>query len=141
MGSLTRRNGGPQVKGARAAYYERPTYLAWIRSEATLIDTDGCSSVSGLRMDCCLEHDVSFFFGKDPRDAYRHERTGSYMPWEDAAPITFDEANRRFRKCHQVRSKFGQWSPMAWWRWAGVALFSREAWERHRIRAERVQDI
>jgi hypothetical protein len=113
--------------------FQRPTYLNFCRSEAALIDTDGCSKVTGLKLDCCLEHDLSFYYGRDPRDAYLKFRTGSVDYWADAKPIAFDEANRRFRKCHQARSVFGRYSPMALWRWLGVHYLSRRAWAKHRL--------
>jgi hypothetical protein len=110
------------------------TYWEWARAEASLIDTDGCSKVSGIHVECCYEHDLSFFAAKDPRDAYLRWRLGDPEPWKCAKPITFGEANRRFRKCHQARSKFGMYSPMAWFRWLGVKFLSKQAWDKHRKR-------
>jgi hypothetical protein len=109
-----------------------PYYLDWLRSEATLIDTDGCSNVTGFNVVCCLEHDCAFHYGRDPRDAYRKHLDGSFHPWVDAAPITFNETNRRFKRCHQAYSKFGQYSPFAFWRFLGVQWFSKGVWDRHR---------
>ena len=116
------------------AVFSRPVYWNFIRSEAALIQTDGCSHVSGFQVDFCYEHDLSFFHGKDPIDAYYRFRGGALDPWKEAKPITFDEANKRFRNRHQANSKFGRLSPMAWWRWLGVQYGGRSAWEKHRER-------
>jgi hypothetical protein len=128
---------------AEIDYYRQPNYIHWLRAEATLIDTDGCSAVSGLKVECCYEHDLSYFYAKDPREAYRRRNgalPGSSLVWSNTPPITFEETNRRFRKCLQARSKLGRYSPMALWRWAGVAWFpaSRASWDAHRQR-EKVQ--
>lgn len=114
--------------------YLRPTYLNFVRSEAALVDTDGCSGVSGVYVECCFEHDLGYFHAKDPRDAYLKFKSGSVDYWADAKPITRAEVDRRFRKCHQARSVFGKWSPMALWRWLGVRLGAQGAWDRHRRR-------
>lgn len=112
------------------------TYWEWVRSEAALIDTDGCSAVSGLDVECCFEHDLGYYYAKDPRDAYRESRyTGSYT-WVDADPITRGEVDRRFRVCLQNNSKFGRWSPMAIWRWLGVRVGGQAAWDKHRAREQ-----
>lgn len=121
------------MKGA-SAYQEPVTYWNFIRSEATLIDTDGCSRVSGFQVDCCFEHDLGYYYAADPRDAYRLYRLGDHDYWQHASPITREDVDSRFRKCHQTRSKFGQWSPMAFWRWLGVRRFGQSRWDAHRER-------
>ena len=55
-----------------------------------------------------------------------HYRTHA---WLDGAPIFKSEADARFRQVIQARSFLGRVSPMAWWRWAGVALFGGKAWD------------
>ena len=122
------------MKGARAAYLLRPTYWAWIRSEAERHGSDGCSAVMGFHVECCFEHDLSYRHAKDPRDAYRREREGEIDPWLHAKPITRAEADRRFRQCHQNRSKLGRYSPMAIYRWLGVKWGGQSAWDAHRQR-------
>ena len=107
-------------------------YWEWVRSEAALIGTDGCSAVMGFHVECCFEHDLGFRRGKDPRAAYVLWRDGEPDYWLKAAAITFEEANARFRRCHQNRSKFGRWSPMALWRWLGVKFGSRRTWDVYR---------
>lgn len=109
-------------------------YWEWVRSAATLTDTDGCSKVSGFNVECCYEHDLGYRYAKDPRDAYVRYRNDEPDEWLHAKPITRAEADRRFRKCHQARSKFGRYSPMALWRWAGVRIGGGGAWNGHRQR-------
>lgn len=118
--------------------YEAKKYLYWdwVRSEATLIDTDGCSGVSGFRLDCCLEHDLGYYYGRDPRDAYRHYIEIDGVPedyWSQAAKIDRKTVDARFRKCNQVKSKCGRWSPMALWRWIGVRIGGKKSWDEYRL--------
>lgn len=109
-------------------------YWNWIRSEAALVDTDGCSAVTGLKVECCFEHDLGYWFARDPRDAFRRFREGALDPWGEADRITREEVDRRFRRCLQTRSTLGRWSPMAIWRWLGVRIGGQDAWEKHRTR-------
>jgi hypothetical protein len=116
------------------------TYWDWIRSQADLIDTDGCSAVSGLKVECCLAHDVEYFYAKDSRHAYQLWCEGDYHCWAHAKPIEREEADRRFKVCHQTRSALGRWSVMAQWRWLGVRFGGQDAWDKHRAR-EREQRV
>lgn len=115
-------------------FYILPTYWNWIKSEAALIDTDGCSGVTGLRIDCCFEHDLGYYYAKDPHDAYIKYRGGLLEPWLHAKSIDRAGVDARFRKCLQNRSALGRWSPMALWRWAGVRIGGESRWEAHRER-------
>ena len=115
-------------------------YWEWVKSEAALVDTDGCSGVTGVRIECCFEHDLGFFHAKDPRSAYRHWRANNYYYWEDADAIDRDEVDARFRQCLQNRSRFGRWSPMAWWRWVGVRWKAQAAWDTHRAREQAARE-
>jgi hypothetical protein len=115
--------------------FTSPTYWNYIRSEAALIGTDGCSGVTGARIDCCMEHDLSYAYARDPRNAYRQFRGGRFSDsWAVALPIDRAEADRRFRQCLMNRSILGRYSGMAWWRWAGVRIGGRGIWARHRQR-------
>jgi hypothetical protein len=114
--------------------FGRPQYWNWVGSQAALIDSDGCSVVSGLHVSCCFEHDLGYYFARDPRDAYLKELCGSLDPWLDAKPIDRATVDARFRRCQQNRSVFGQWSPVAWYRWAAVRLRGQSRWDRHRER-------
>lgn len=118
-------------------------YWEWIRNEAAAMGTDGCSAVSGLHVECCLEHDVSYATAKDPRDAYRKSYDPDVFPgqhWAAAKAIDREEADWRFQQCHRNRSRFGNYSPMAFWRWLGVRLGGQAAWDKHRAR-EREQRV
>ena len=74
--------------------------------------SDGCTGVADAYVKACWEHD--FYFRT------RHDFAGKI--------ISFRESNRRFRLRIQRLSHFGVCSPMAWWRWAGVTAFGRQAW-------------
>ena len=87
-------------------------YWTRVRARAKALGSDGCSGVPDWHVDCCYEHDV-------------HWRTGMTMAGEH---IGADDATKRFEQCIQQRSQFRQFSPMAWWRWAGVRLWNR--WKR-----------
>jgi len=75
--------------------------------------SDGCTGVADIFVKACWEHD--FYFRT------HHDFCGHV--------ISFLEANRRFRKRMQCFSKLGVFSPISWWRWAGVCLLGRSAWE------------
>jgi hypothetical protein len=87
-----------------------------IRQRAEELHSDGCTGVTQFYIICCWEHDIYY-------------RTGQDL---DEKPLTRTEADRRFRACIQKRSKFGKLSPMALWRWAGVRVFGRKAWQESR---------
>ena len=84
---------------------ESPYWVA-VRKVATQLKSDGCTGVADIYLDACLEHDI-------------HWRTGHTL---FGVPITTAQANRRFRKVIQARSPLGAWSPLSWWRWAGVTV-------------------
>lgn len=101
-------------------------YLKWVREEAKKINSDGCSGVPDFHKDCCLEHDLAYFWGRDPIEAYKlssgpHE---DGVLWSLAGKITRSEADARFRKC--------QGDLMGFWRWLGVRIGGRFAWNNHR---------
>jgi hypothetical protein len=83
------------------------TYWERVRDKAAEIGCDGCSMALGVHLDCCLEHDL-------------HYRLGTTL---DGTPITRAEADKRFLACMQSRSRFGWFSPMAWWRYFAVTKF------------------
>lgn len=88
----------------RKGYWDR------VRDKAYELGTDGCSGATGAFAECCYEHDIFW-------------RTGKTL---NGKPITRKEANTRFRHCMQARSRFGFFSPMAWWRWAAVTLVGKK---------------
>lgn len=81
-------------------------YWELVYDKAAMLGSDGCTGGSAAFRDCCTEHDV-------------HWRTGKTVYGK---PITPREANKRFLSCMQARSKFGWYSPIAWWRYAVVSL-------------------
>ena len=112
-------------------------YWQWIASEAALIGTDGCSAVMGFHVECCFEHDLGYYYARDPRDAYRKALDPDVAPrehWHHAKAVTRGDVDARFRQCHQNRSTLGRWSPMAIYRWLGVKWGGARAWESHRKR-------
>lgn len=107
----------------------------WIREEAALINADGCTGVSNLYGECCLQHDLEFWAGKSAASAYRHYRNGEPEYWVTAERITFEGANSNFKKCHFRQSKAGYLNLFAWWRYAVVRTKKgRAAWDAHRAR-------
>jgi hypothetical protein len=80
------------------------TYREWVEDEAARLGSDGCTMALGLKVFCCKEHDVLW-------------RTRKHR---DGTPCSEDEANARFRSCLMRSSRFGWFSPMAWWRWCAV---------------------
>lgn len=115
------------------------TFYEWVREEARLINADGCSGGTNIDGICCLIHDVAFFHGCDPVDAYRWFVAGHPEPWRKAQVTTYERANRDFRACCFRESKLGYLNPMAWWRYWGVRTKKgRAAWDSHRAREAQV---
>lgn len=114
----------------------RLTFEAWIREQAALIDSDGCTWATGARRLCCQIHDCEYFYAKDAKDAYlRYWRHGdSELAWRDARRTTRAEADRDFLKCLRSKSKLGYYSPLAIARYAVVRKFGQKAWDEHRAR-------
>ena len=88
----------------------------WLKRVAQAIQSDGCSGVPDFHLDCCVVHDLAYKF--------------AINPW--GRPVTRAEADAAFRVCIQAHSKLGRFSPMSWWRWAGVRVGGWKAWEAHR---------
>lgn len=85
-----------------------PASMYWrrVRQRAFELGSDGCTGVSELFKESCLEHDI-------------HWRTGATI---DGHTITTAQANTRFRLVIQSRSRFGVFSPISWIRYLGVSL-------------------
>lgn len=109
-------------------------YWDWVEHEAALINTDGCSNVTGAYRRHCLAHDLSYFYARDPVSAYRLCVAGDVDYWRYALPIARAEADAAFRRGMQSDSPAGVFSPVALWRWAGLTLFGGTAWDDHRAR-------
>lgn len=102
-------------------------YWEWVKEQALLIKTDGCTGVIDFRKHCCYEHDLGYFYGRDPRHAFACRNTlispdRDVEAWTLAAKISRSEADARFRQCN----------PIAKWRWIGVRLGGWNAWRKHR---------
>lgn len=82
----------------------------WDRVEQTAKDlnSDGCTDVMDFYVDSCYEHDI-------------HWRTGETI---DGLKISKSQANTRFRKVIQSRSKLGKFSPLSWIRYSAVSIVS-----------------
>jgi hypothetical protein len=91
----------PEPKGD--PYWDR------VRAVAEGLHSDGCTLVADWYLDACYEHDI-------------HWRTGQTLA---GAKITTAEANTRFRRVIQSRSKLGRLNPVSWVRWVGVTLGAR----------------
>lgn len=83
-----------------------------IKKLAKFVCSDGCTGVPEFYRESCIVHD---FWYRTHRDL-------------DGSEITKAEADRRMRVMIQDRSPAGVFSPMSWWRWAGVKLFASKAW-------------
>lgn len=76
------------------------------------IDSDGCTGVPDFYKEECIKHD--FYYRT------HHNFAGKL--------ITKKEADLLFLRGIQAKSRFGVFSPMALWRYAGVLFFGKNAW-------------
>jgi hypothetical protein len=81
-------------------------YWRHVRFIAAKMGSDGCTCVTETFVEACYEHDI-------------HWRTGRTI---NGDTITTAQANRRFKRVMQSRSRFGRFSPMAHWRYLGVTI-------------------
>lgn len=84
-------------------------YWVLVRDRAADLESDGCTGVKDVYVECCYEHDISY-------------RTCADLEGE---PTSKKQDDARFRECIQERSRFGKFSPMSHWRWLGVHIFGR----------------
>lgn len=82
--------------------------------------SDGCTGVKDFYVEACWEHDWHYKYGQTL----------------DGRPISFREANARFRQVIQMESKLGRYQPLSWIRWIGVSTFGRLIWNHRRRRNE-----
>lgn len=80
------------------------------------IQSDGCSGVPDFFVEECIKHD--FYYRT------HHDFSGRLIRKKDA--------DLRFRRGIQNKSKIGAMSPLSWWRWLGVTLFASKAWDSKR---------
>ena len=113
-------------------------YWDWLKIEAAKIKSDGCSKVVDFRKDCCFEHDLAYYYAKDPRSAYNYYRTTAAPDrdrcWHYADPITRREADARIKKCYSDKSILNGLSPFSWTRFLGTRIGGWFAWKNHRRR-------
>lgn len=83
-----------------------------VRAIAEQLGSDGCTGIPDFYVGPCFRHDI-------------HYRTHADLA---GRPLSRHDADRRFRLGIQAHSPFGVLSPMSYWRWAGVRLFGRRAW-------------
>ena len=89
-------------------------YWKKVAHKAIDLESDGCTGVPDFYIECCYEHDI-------------HYRTHKTLEGQD---ITRAEADKQLRECIQSKSKLGIFNPMSWWRWLGVRLGAKTAWEK-----------
>lgn len=110
-----------------------PSFREWIRQEADLIDSDGCSFATGARKICCLIHDLEYFYAKDAGDAYVLCCEGIKNYWAQARPTNRQKVDSDFVRCNQREAWLGWFSPIAAIRRL-VKVFGQRAWDKHRAR-------
>lgn len=93
-------------------------YWRLVEQWAHQCQSDGCTGVPDFYIEACWEHDY-------------HYRYGVTLFGE---PISFQEANLRFRQAIQMRSRLRWFSPISWERWLGVREFGKSIWDGHRKR-------
>jgi hypothetical protein len=99
-----------------------PEYWAWIKEEAQKAGSDGCTHALEIRVKCCWEHDLAYFYGRDPRDAYRISiEYPGVDPWESAAKISKVSADLDLGRCSKL-----------WWRVPAVLLGGLAIWRKKR---------
>ena len=113
---------------------KKKLYWNWIYGEAAKIKSDGCTVVSELFHAACLQHDLAYYWAKNPVSAYRLYLLEYTNPWDNATAITRSQADEQFKKCIKSKSKLKNWSPLAYLRWFGVRIGGRWAWNKHRQR-------
>lgn len=106
-------------------------YGEWLVSQAKAIKSDGCSRVADINLVCCYEHDLGYYYGRDPREAYRLVPQSGPASWSLAAKISRSEVDARFRDCN-LKMDPVWFDGDAYLRWVGVRLGGWWAWRKHR---------
>lgn len=110
-------------------------YRDWVRQEADLIGSDGCSFATGARRICCDLHDLHYYYGKSAGSAYRRYLQHLADPWAEADVITRAYADGEFIDCNRRESWLGFFSPIAFIRQL-IKPFGQRAWDKHRAREQ-----
>jgi hypothetical protein len=111
---------------------EHLSYYAWVNAEAAAINSDGCTLVAEIYSWCCRQHDLAYYYARDPVDAYLCYVSGQKDYWKNAAIFNQAQCDAQFRNCIRDKSAFHGFSVIAFIRWAGLRLAGRFAWNNHR---------
>lgn len=96
------------------ALLEKVSYRVAVTLAAANLGSDGCTGVPDWYVIGCFDHDIAY---RTHQDAFG---------W----PITKAQADLKLKWAIQHESPFGRFSPMAQWRWLGVHLLGKWAWDR-----------
>ena len=107
-------------------------YWDWIKAEALAIKSDGCTKVIDFRRECCHLHDLAYWYGRDPKDAYRLYLNDEPKYWADAGTINRGQADAMIKQCYHDKSVVNGFSPFVWTRWIGTRLGGWVAWRKYR---------
>jgi hypothetical protein len=88
-------------------------YWNKVEVKANELESDGCSVVLDINVECCNEHDIAYRTGKDV----------------EGNPKSRTQADEDFKECNQKRSYFRKLSPFSWWTWIGVRLFGGKSYQ------------
>src|SRR5689334_7434831 len=91
-------------------------YWKWIQEQASLIHSDGCTHAEEWKRQCCWQHDLAYYYGRNPRSAFE-------KGWQEADKISFVEANNQFAGCLPWYLKY---------RWLAVMGGGYWIWRKHR---------
>ena len=103
----------------------------WIQKEAASICSDKCTKSLDVYVDCCMLHDLAFYYAKDPFKAFELWQQGVPNYWHLAPSINQAQGDLVLRNCIQSKSWFGKWSPMSWWRYYILRKLGKVAWNSH----------
>ena len=99
-------------------------YKKWLAIEARAIGSDGCSVVNEFKQHCCHEHDLAYYWGRDPRVAF-------HIGWLDAPRVSRGQADNYFAACNADGVE-GNGPVRGFVRWIGVRLGGWNAWRQYR---------
>jgi hypothetical protein len=77
-------------------------YKRWVRAEAVKIKSDGCTASLEIKRECCYEHDLGYYYGRDPRDAFDLFKKGHSQAWENAKKIGKVKLDIRLGNCSKL---------------------------------------
>lgn len=100
-------------------------FLKWLTEWAST-HSDGCTKITQLHQHCCWQHDYGYQTGFQARSVW----SGNPIV------ISRKETDVEFRQCNESEDPLGRFSPLAWWRYAGVRLFGRFFYKKPKIKTE-----